>query len=112
MHLDALTLLRDLLIENDKCRGVPASSPTWELVRNLVESEPDVTAQIQLVPYGYEIDVTNHSRKVIAQSSSCRDFGGSYNTKSLSNVAAQLLIESMREIETIYKQQRVQKRAR
>jgi hypothetical protein len=81
MHIDALSILRDLVRENDKHGGVPTSSPTWKLARELVnEIQPSLTIQVGLVSYGYEIDITNHEDKA-KQCTSCRDFGGSYNEK-------------------------------
>jgi hypothetical protein len=103
MHIDALSILRDLVRENDKHGGVPRSSPTWKLARELVDkTQPALSIQIGLVPYGYEIDVTNHSRpKAVSQSFSCRDFGGSYNVPLLADVISEVLIEAMKEVEPV-----------
>lgn len=61
----------------------------------------DVSAEVTLVPHGYQIDVYLNSKHLGFE---CRDFGGSYPIKKMGKVVAAALVSVMNKVEKGYKQ--------
>jgi oligoribonuclease NrnB/cAMP/cGMP phosphodiesterase (DHH superfamily) len=63
-----------------------------------------VTAEITLVEHGYQIDITDHTKRKESKTACvCRDFGGDYDISEMATSVVAALIQAMAGLEKNHK---------